>query len=167
MLPWYVGEDKPKTLKINFKAAKEVLVTAEEPTIENKRFERINTMMACKSYIKNKDFPENKKIFITGFKHIKTDEYIPIGCDSEEIYENEKRIHFWSDKLLNEEIEKRDFIVTRWLFLNSVKRNNFKGPVHMFVLEYNKLINFFIQEGVICFENPSVYAFRHCDHQCF
>ena len=41
---------------------------------ENRQFERIIKKAACKSYIKNEDFPENKEIFIYGLKHNETDE---------------------------------------------------------------------------------------------
>ena len=54
-----------------------------------RRFERINIMMECKSYVKNEDISENKEIFVYGFKHIKTDKidkYIIIGYESEEDY---------------------------------------------------------------------------------
>ena len=73
MLPWYLGEHKPQTATINFEAAKEVLLTAEKPMIESRRFERRNNIIACKSYIQYADIPENKEIFIYGFRHIKTD----------------------------------------------------------------------------------------------
>ena len=46
--------------------------------------------MECKSYMKNEDNPENKQIFIYGFKHNKTDKvdnYILFGCKSDELYE--------------------------------------------------------------------------------
>ena len=82
MLPWHVGEYKPKTSNINFEAQKKVLLTAEEPVIENKRSERINNLIACKWYIENADLLENNQIFFYGFKHIKTekiDNYILIG----------------------------------------------------------------------------------------
>ena len=50
------------------------------------RFERTNKMIACKSYIKKKDNPENNEIFSYGFKYIKTDKiynFILSGCESE------------------------------------------------------------------------------------
>ena len=61
--------------------------------VENRRFERINILIACKSYIKNEEFSENKEIFIYGMKHIKTDKvdnYILFGSESEELYSNDK-----------------------------------------------------------------------------
>ena len=30
----------------------------------------------------------------------------------------------------------------------------------------NEMVKIFNQKRVICFENPTVYAFRPCDHQC-
>ena len=103
MLTWYVGEYKPKTSNDNFKAAKEVLITAEIPMIENRRFERINNMIACKSYMKHENVPENKEVFVYGFKHIKTDKidnYELIGSESDELNEN-KLINFCSSNFMN------------------------------------------------------------------
>ena len=60
--------------------------------IENRRFERVDNMIASKSYMKNKDVPENKEIIIYGSNHNKTDKidnYILIGCESDELYEND------------------------------------------------------------------------------
>ena len=68
ILPWYVGEYKPKTSITDFEAAKEVLLTSEKSMIGNRRFERINKLISCKSYIKSEDVPENKEIFVYGFK---------------------------------------------------------------------------------------------------
>ena len=75
-----------------------------------------------------KSIPENKEIFIYGFKRVKTDKldnYNLIGCESDELYENNKLFIFWSNKFLRKEIGKRDFKLTGWLFVTSVKRNNF------------------------------------------
>ena len=41
--------------------------------IEKRRFERINKIIACESNTKYEDIPENKGIFMYGFKHIETD----------------------------------------------------------------------------------------------
>ena len=82
MLPWYVGEFKPKTSNDNFEAANEVLITAETLMIEKRRFERINNLITYKLYMKNEDFPESREIFLYGFKRIETDKvdnYILIG----------------------------------------------------------------------------------------
>ena len=83
--------------------------------LENRRFERLNDKIACKSYVKREDVLENKEIFVHVFKHIQTDEidtYILIGCKSDEIFENDKLFIFWSNNHKNEEIEKRDFKIT-------------------------------------------------------
>ena len=96
--------------------------------VEKRRFERINDMITYKSYIKYEDIPENKAIFIYGFKHVKTekvDNYILIGCETDELYENDNLFNFWSNKFINEEIEKRKFDITGWPFMTLVKRNNF------------------------------------------
>ena len=84
--------------------------------------------MDHKSYTKNEDIPENKEIFVYGFKHVKTekiDKYILIGCESDGLFENDNLFNFWSNKLINEEIEKRKFNITGWPFMTLVKRNNF------------------------------------------
>ena len=52
--------------------------------------------------MKNKDIPENKEIFVHGFKHNKTDKvdnYILIKCESDKLYENDKLFNFWSNNL--------------------------------------------------------------------
>ena len=69
-------------------------------------------MIASKSNMKQEDVPENKEKFVYGFKQIiadKIDNYILIGCESEEIYEIDKLFNFWSVRFINEEIEKNDY----------------------------------------------------------
>ena len=83
-------------------------------------------MMEVISFTKYEENPENKEIFTYGFKHIKTDKvdnYILIGCESDELYENDKLFNFWS--YMNKEIEMRHFEITGWSSLTVVKRNNF------------------------------------------
>ena len=95
---------------------------------EKRRIERINDMITCRSYNKYENIPENREIFFYGFKHVKTDKidiYVIIGCESDVLYENNKLFNFWSNKFINKEIEKRDFQITGWCFLTSVKKNNF------------------------------------------
>ena len=73
--------------------------------------------------MKHEDMPENKEILIYGFKHNKTDEidnYLLIGCESDEFFEKDNRFKFWSSKFINKEIE-----MTGWSFMSLVKRNNF------------------------------------------
>ena len=96
--------------------------------VEKRRFERINDMITYKSYIKYEDISENKEIFIYGLKHVitdKIDNYILIGCASDELFENDKLFNFWSNKFINDEIEKRNFQISGWPFMTLVKRNNF------------------------------------------
>ena len=97
--------------------------------IVKRRFERIyNMMMDFKTYIKYEDIPENKEIYIYSFKHIKTDKvdnYILIASESDELHENDKLFNIWSNKLINKEIENRNFKLTGWPFTTLVKRNNF------------------------------------------
>ena len=128
MLPHYVGEYEPKKNNIDFESAKEILMKEDYKMVEKRRFERINDIMEYKSYIKYEDIPENKEIFIYGFKRVKTDKidnHILIGCGSGELFENDKLFNFWSNKFINTEIEKRDFQITGWPFMTLVRRNNF------------------------------------------
>ena len=144
MLPYYEGKYETRQNNIDFESAKGVLMSAEKPIIEKRRLERINDMIVCESQIKNEDIPENKEIFIYGFRHIKTDKidnYILIACESDELYENNKLFNFWSNKFINEEIQKRKFKITGYLFMTLVKRNNFfLKSGHMFVIELINLI---------------------------
>ena len=85
-------------------------------------------MLEYKSYRKYEDIPENKEVFNHGFKHFETDKsdiYILIACESDELYENDQLVNFWSKKLMNKEIEMRNFKITGWSFMTLVKRNNF------------------------------------------
>ena len=69
-------------------------------------------MMDCKLYNKNEDISENKEIIIYGFKHVRANKvvnYFLIGCESDELYENNKLFNFWSSKLINKEKEMRNF----------------------------------------------------------
>ena len=128
MLPHYVGKYEPKQNNIDFESAKEVLMKENDKMVEKRRFERINDMISYKSYIKYEDISENKEIFIYGFKHVKTDKidnYILIGCESDEFFENNKLFNFWSKKYINNEIEKRNFQISGWPFMTLVKRNKF------------------------------------------
>ena len=112
MLAWYLGEYKPKTSTINLEAAKHVLLTPEKPMIKNRRFGGTNDIIACESYMKHQDVPENKGIFAYGFQHIKTvktNNYILFGCNSDEKHEIDRKFNFCCFKSLNEKIEKRDF----------------------------------------------------------
>ena len=53
------------------------------------------------------------------------DNCILIGCQSDEIYENDKLFNFWYNKFIIKEIEKGEFNITGWSFMTLVKRNNF------------------------------------------
>ena len=91
-------------------------------------FERIYNNTEFESYMKNEDLPENKEIIVYGFKHVKTDKvdkYIIIGCESDELNENNTLSNLWSNEFLNKEIEMRNFKLTGWSFLTLVTRNNF------------------------------------------
>ena len=128
MLPYYEGKYETIQNNIDFESAKEISMKEDYKMIVQRRFERINDMITCKSSIKYQDIPENKEIFIYGFKNIKTekiDNYILIGCESDELYENNNLFNFWSNKFINNEIENRNFQITGWPFMTLVKRNNF------------------------------------------
>ena len=64
-------------------------------------------------------------------KHIKTDKidkFILIGCEADDLCENDKLLNFWSNKFLNKEAETemRNFKKkTGWSFMTLVKRGNF------------------------------------------
>ena len=128
MLPYYEGVYEPRHINIDFEYAKDILMKEDYKMVEQRRIERINVMITYKSYIKYEDIPENKEIFVYGYKHIKTDKidnYILIGCETDELFENDKLFNFWSNKFINNEIEKRYFQTTGWPFMTLVKRNNF------------------------------------------
>ena len=101
----------------------------DDKMIKQRRLERIYNMMSdYKTYIKYEDIPGNKEIFNYSFKHIKTDKvdnYILIGSESDELFENDKLFNIWSKKLINKEIENRNFKLTGWPFMTLVKRNNY------------------------------------------
>ena len=128
MLPHCEGVYDHKQNNIDFESAKEILMKEDYKMVEKRRFERMNDMKTHKSYIKHEDIPENKEIFVYGYKHIKTDKidnYILIGCETDELFENDKLFNFWSNKFINNEIENRKFQITGWPFMTLVKRNNF------------------------------------------
>ena len=128
MLPYYIGEYQPKQNNIDFESAKEILMEEDYKMIEKRRFERIYNAIETMTYTKYEDISENKEIFIYGFKHVKTDKvnnYILIGSESDELYENDKLFNFWSNKFINKEIENRNFKLTGCPFMTLVKRNNF------------------------------------------
>ena len=129
MIPHYVGKNEPKQSIIDFESAKDILMKEDDKMVVKRRFERIyHMMMDFKSYIKYEDIPENKEIFIYSFKPVQTDKveiYILIGSESDELHENDKLFNIWSNKLINKEIENRNFKLTGWPFMTLVKRNNF------------------------------------------
>ena len=102
MLPHYEGVYGARQNIIDFESAREILMKEDYKMVVNRRFERIYNMIDCKTYMKNEDIPENKEIFVYGFKHIKTDRidnYLLIGCESYELYENNELFNFWSNKI--------------------------------------------------------------------
>ena len=128
MLRFYKGEYDPKQNNIDFESAKDILMKEDDKMIIKRRFERIRNMMDYKSYTKNEVLPENKEIFVYSFKHVKTNKvnnYILIASESDELHENDKLFDIWSNKLINKEMENRNFKITGWPFKTLVKRNNF------------------------------------------
>ena len=67
MIPHYESKSEPRQNIIDFESAKEILMKGDDKTVVKTRFERNINVIAFKSYFKNEDFPENKKIFIYGF----------------------------------------------------------------------------------------------------
>ena len=128
MLPHFEGKYEPKQNNIDFESAREVLMKEDDKMVLKRHFERINKMIACKSCIKYEDTPEKTEIFIYGSKHFKTDKivnYIFIGCESNELFENDKLFNFWSNENITKDTEKIDFRITRRSFMTLVKRNIF------------------------------------------
>ena len=85
-------------------------------------------MIACKSYKIYEEVPENKEILLYElnlFKTVKIDNYILIGCKSDELYENDKLFILWFLKFINKINEIRKFKVTGWSFLILVKKTLF------------------------------------------
>ena len=110
MLPHFVYELEENI--IDFESAIEILMKEDYKMVVKTRFERIYNRMEGKSYIKHEDIPENKEIFVYGFRHIqadKVDNYILIGCESAELYENNILLNFWSNKIICKENEMRSF----------------------------------------------------------
>ena len=129
MLPHYENKYDPKQNIIDFQSAKDTLMKEDYKMIVKRRFERIYIMMLdFKSYSNNEYILENKEKFIYSFKPVQTnkvDNYILIGSESDELHENDKLFNIWSNKLINKEIENRNFKLTGWPFMTLVKRNNF------------------------------------------
>ena len=101
----------------------------DDKMVVKRRFERIyNMMLDFKSNIKYEDIPENKKIFIYSFKPVQTnkvEKYILTASESYELHEYDKLFNIWSNKLLNKEIENRNFKLTGCPFMTLVKSNDF------------------------------------------
>ena len=128
MHPHYEGKYEPKQNNIDFESVREVLMKEDYKMIVKRRFERIYNAIETMTFTKYEDISENKAIFVSGFKHVKTDKidnYILIGRKSDELFENDKLFNFWSYKFIKEEIPKRKFKITGCPFMTSVKRNNF------------------------------------------
>ena len=119
MLPFYEGKYEPRQKNIDFESAREILMEDDGKLVVERRFERINNMMECKSYIKNEVISENKEIFIYGFKHNKTDKvdnFILFGCELGVLFGNDKLFNFWSKKLIKKRDRKERFQNKRIVF---------------------------------------------------
>ena len=128
MLPFYESVFEPRQNNIDFESAREILLKKDYKMVLKRRFEGVYNMMHCLSYMKNEEIPENEEVFVYAFKHVKTDKvniYTLIGCESDEIYENNKLFNFRSNKFINKGIELKIFKITGWPFMTLVKRNNF------------------------------------------
>ena len=128
MLPHYECVYEPKRNIKEFGSARQILMEEDGRMNVKRRFERIYNVMGCKSYIKKEDILENKQIFNYAFKHVRTDKvdnYILIGFESQEFYENDKLFNFWPENFVNKAIEMRNFKIAGWLFMTLVKRKSF------------------------------------------
>ena len=88
----------------------------------------VNNMIKSKAYMKHEDVPESQEIFVNGFNPTKTDKieyFVKIGCESDELFENDELFKLWSNKLLNEEVERRSFKILGCPFMTLVKQNIF------------------------------------------
>ena len=110
MLPCYKGIYETRHINIDFESAKKFLMKEYYKMVEKRRFERLYDAIESMSYTKYENISENKEIFIYGIKHVKTDKidnYILIGCESDKLLENDKLFNIWSNKIINNEIEKK------------------------------------------------------------
>ena len=66
---------------------------------EKRRFEKIYNIIEVNSYRRYEEIHKNKEMFVYGFKHIekKLDNHTLIGCESDELYENDDLLNFWSN----------------------------------------------------------------------
>ena len=64
----------------------------------------------------------------------KIDKYILIGCESDEIYENDKSsFNFRSNKFILKEIKMKNFKKIGWPFMTLFKKKQFfRNPEHCF-----------------------------------
>ena len=67
----YEGKFEPGQNIIDFECAREILMIKDDKMVVKIRFERINDMMECKSFVKNEVIPENKEMFVYGFSKLK------------------------------------------------------------------------------------------------
>ena len=128
-----------------FESAKEFVLEANKKMIVTRRLERIYRAIKSMAYTKYEAIRENKQVFCIGFKHAKTDKaenYILIGCKSDDFYKIDKIFSFWSNRFINKEIELKNFEMTGWSFMTLDKTRNFWNTEHSFVVEYNNLIGF-------------------------
>ena len=126
-VPYYIGEYEPKQGIFDFESARELLIKEDVNMAEEGRLERLYNMIEVNSYTKYQETPDNKKILIYGLRHFETkkvDNFMLRGCESDDLYENDKLFNFWSKKFINEEMGKRDFQITGRPFMTLVKRNN-------------------------------------------
>ena len=93
MLPWYVGEYKPKTSLISFETSKHVLINAEKPNNEKRLFGKINNMTAC-------------RIDINGWKTLEIKKFGDLGVSKTLRRINKHDLLVWCDfNLLHPSVE--------------------------------------------------------------
>ena len=127
-LPFYRDEYERRQVFTVFESTKEFVLEADKKMIVTRRLERINRAIKSMAYTKNEAIRKNKQVFCIGFKHTKTDKaenYIIIGCKSDDFYKIDKIFSFWSNRFINKEIEMKNFEITGWSFMTLVRTRNF------------------------------------------
>ena len=118
---YYSGECEPEQNINHSEIARETLMKEDDKMVPKRRFEWIYNIMECKTYMKNEVIPEKKEIIVYGNKHIKTDKtdsFVLIGSQLDEIYENDKLFNFWSIKFYKWRDREMGFQDNKMVFYN-------------------------------------------------
>ena len=94
---------------------------------------------------KVEETPETNEVFYFGYKQNKTKKmntYIILGCESDELYTNYNLFYLWCIKFMNEEIRRRDFKITSWLFLDpGQKKQHFYNSKRLLLNTFRPIKN--------------------------